>query len=235
MKSKTKKTDIPEDVTAAIKSAWPHGVVEEFDKDESYFHALCSALERDLEKMGTTALLWQTEEQTEPPSSPDFQSYHVYFLVPHGEEFRFQAETDNLTAPGDPEEPDCDATVRGDGWIGFAVGISLAAPFAVINLTSHARYEDGSIDLPDVESTIYSTDTGRRIDPDEYFRNMLPHAAFETLPPLRNEIASIIASHGIRVLDDALLNLRVPGLKADQEVFLQGPLRVRDAFFFSGV
>jgi hypothetical protein len=36
-------------------------------------------------------------------------------------------------------------------------------------------------------------------------------------------------------LDRPVLDLRVPGLKADEEVFLEAPLRVQDAFFFRGV
>ena len=32
--------DIPKDVAAAIKRCWPHGVVEEFPTDESYFHEI---------------------------------------------------------------------------------------------------------------------------------------------------------------------------------------------------
>jgi hypothetical protein len=36
-------------------------------------------------------------------------------------------------------------------------------------------------------------------------------------------------------LDNAVLDLRVPGLKASEDVFLEGPLRVQDAFFFRGV
>jgi hypothetical protein len=31
------------------------------------------------------------------------------------------------------------------------------------------------------------------------------------------------------------LNLRVQGLKAGEEVFLETPLRVQDAFFFRGI
>ena len=52
---------------------------------------------------------------------------------------------------------------------------------------------------------------------------------------LGREIASILANHHIQVLDKSVLNLRVPGLKASEEVFLEEPLRVQDAFFFRGV
>jgi hypothetical protein len=51
---------------------------------------------------------------------------------------------------------------------------------------------------------------------------------------MRGEIAAILGEHRIRVLGEPVLNLHVPGLKASPEVFLEEPLRVRDAFFFRG-
>jgi hypothetical protein len=45
----------------------------------------------------------------------------------------------------------------------------------------------------------------------------------------------MLAKHRIRILDNAVLNLRVPGLKATEDVFLEEPLRVQDCFFFRGV
>ena len=44
-----------------------------------------------------------------------------------------------------------------------------------------------------------------------------------------------MASHRISVLDESVLDLHVKGLRADPEIFLGKPLRVRDAFFFRGV
>ena len=38
-----------------------------------------------------------------------------------------------------------------------------------------------------------------------------------------------------QVLGKRVLDLQVPGLKASSDVFLERPLRVRDAFFFRGV
>jgi hypothetical protein len=58
---------------------------------------------------------------------------------------------------------------------------------------------------------------------------------FQKLQTLRQEIVSIMTSHRISVLDESVLDLPVKGLRADPEVFLQKPLRVRDAFFFRGV
>jgi len=63
----------------------------------------------------------------------------------------------------------------------------------------------------------------------------LSREAFQKLEALRVEIASILAKHRLRILDNAVLNLRVPGLKASEDVFLEEPLRLQDTFFFRGV
>ena len=44
----------------------------------------------------------------------------------------------------------------------------------------------------------------------------------------------MLRKHRIQVLDQSVLNLYVPGLKVSTEVFLEAPLRVRDALFFRG-
>lgn len=88
---------------------------------------------------------------------------------------------------------------------------------------------------PDVESFIYSENTNERVDTDQYHQEILTPEAFQRLRALRGEITSILADHRIQVLDEPVLNLYVPGLKASPEVFLEEPLRVRDAFFFRGV
>ena len=58
---------------------------------------------------------------------------------------------------------------------------------------------------------------------------------FQKLEILQQEIISIMASHRISVLDESVLDLPLEGLTAGQEVFLEKPLRIRDAFFFRGV
>ena len=58
---------------------------------------------------------------------------------------------------------------------------------------------------------------------------------FRKLEILRQVVVSIMTSQRISVLDESVLDLPVKGLRADQEVFLVKPLRVRDAFFFRGV
>jgi hypothetical protein len=235
---------IPDEVATAIKKCWPNGVLEQFDTDESYFHDVSSGLERDLRKIRGASLLWQTEDESsvsgswddeELPSSEEFQSYHVYFLAPDGSEFQFEDETEALDEPEDSEQENGDATYPGEGWIGCAAGICLAARYAVINLTSFSRYENGTRSTPDVESFIYSDTTGERVDTEQYYRETLSQEAFEKLAALRRAIASALAKHRIKVLDTAILGLPVPKLKASPDVFLEEPLRVRDAFFFRGV
>jgi hypothetical protein len=88
--------------------------------------------------------------------------------------------------------------------------------------------------IPDVESFIYSEQTQARVDTDQHHGEILTREAFQKIEALRRKIASILARHRIRVLDKPVLNLRVPGLEASGDVFLDGPLRVLDAFFFRG-
>ena len=99
---------LPKDVAVAINECWPDGVVEPFATDESYFPATHPRLEQDLRNIRGGTLLWQTEEEAaagwdnekdEPPSSDGWQSYHVFFLSPDGEEFHFEDETAGIEAP----------------------------------------------------------------------------------------------------------------------------------------
>jgi hypothetical protein len=241
-------SQIPKRVATAIKKCWPDGVVEEFDTDESYFHEIHPRLERDLRNIHGAALLWQTEKQEsgaswnddqedEPPPSEDWQSYHLFFLAPDGkEEFHFEDETEGMEEPGDPEGEDwTETTYPGEGWIGCAVGICLAARFAAINLDCFSQYEDGSRSLPDVESFIFSDETNERLDTNQHYRDILSETAFQQLEELRRKIVAVLAKHCIQVLDKSVLDLRVPSLAASKEVFLQESLCVRNAFFFRGV
>src|SRR5439155_15765062 len=95
--------EIPKNVAAAIKRCWPHGVVGEFPTDESYFHEIRHQIDRDLRSISGASLICQTEEANnagsddddwdEPRLEEEWQSYHVFFVSPNGEEFRFETET----------------------------------------------------------------------------------------------------------------------------------------------
>jgi len=234
--------EIPGDLAAAIKRCWPRSVVEEFDTDESYFHEIRHQIERDLGGISGVLLVWQTEEaggsgwdneegDEALPSYSEWQSYHVFFLSPQGEEFRFEDQT-----IGDDPEDGTQTRYAGEGRFGLALTISLATPFAAINVSTHSAFEDGTMACPDLTTSLFWDDeTGEVISANEYHRNWLGPETFRKLEILRQEIVSILTSHRISVLDESVLDLPVKGLRADQEVFLEKPLRVRDAFFFRGV
>jgi hypothetical protein len=234
--------EIPKELVGAIKRCWPRGVVEEFANDESYFHKIHHQIERDLGSISSASLLWQTEEASgvnwdddnpdePPPPSFEWQSYHVFFISHDGKEFRFEDET-----IGDDPKDGTQTMYPGEGRFGLALTISLAARFAAIHASSHSWFEDGSFTLPDPTSSFFWDDeTGKAISADEYYRDSFSQEMFQKLQTLRQEIVSIMTSHRISVLDESVLDLPVKGLRADPEVFLQKPLRVRDAFFFRGV
>ena len=243
---------IPEDVAAAIEECWPDGVIEEFDTDESYFHDIHAKLERDLRKIPGASLLWQTEAEDNsahwdddedgeddepPPFRPDFQSYHVFFLAPQGSEFEFETETENLEEP-DPEDPDGElatVTCPGRGRYGCGVAVCLATPFAAIRSSEYAHFEDGSTWTPDPGEGAYSDEKGEPVDLAASYREAVGENAFAKLENLRARIAKVLAKHGVVVLDQAILDLPAPELKADSEVFMNETLSVRDAFFLRGV
>jgi len=100
------------------------------------------------------------------------------------------------------------AMYPGEGWVGCAVGISLAVRFAIINFSRHSRYEDGSMSIPDVESVIFSTKTNERVDTTTHYRENLDPRAFQKLEKLRGKIAAVLLQHRIRVLDESVLDTR---------------------------
>src|SRR5439155_5189849 len=231
--------EIPKDVATAIKRCWPDGMVEEFPTEESYFHEIRHELVRDLSGISGASLVWQSEEARGPrwddddelPFESEWQSYRVFFVSPNGKEFRFEDET-----TGDNPEGGTETTYPGEGRFGLAVAISLAAPVAVINRSHYSQFEDGTTACPDLTSSLFwDEETGEEISAEVYQRDLLEREMVKKLEDLRQEIVSIIASHRISVLDESVLDLPVKGLRADPDVFLQKPLRVRAAFFFRGV
>ena len=242
----------PEDVAAAIDECWPDGVIEEFDTDESYFYDIHAELERDLRKIPGASLLWQTEAKDEstywnddddadepPPFSPDFQSYHVFFLSPQGSEFEFKTETEDLEEPDDFEDPDAElatVTYPGTGWYGCSIVVSLATPFAAVDFGEYAQFENGSTSTPDPGDFAYCGETGEPVDRAASLREAVGESALATLEKLRARIVKVLAKHGVVVLDQTILDLPAPDLKSDTDVFLEGKkLTVGDAFFFRGV
>jgi len=227
--------EIPRELVAAIKRSWPRDVVEEFDTDESYFHEIRHQIERDLRRISGVSLVWQTEdvdrgacddEDEALPSYSEWQSCHVFFVSPEGDEFRFEDET----IGGDPGDG-TETAFSGEGRFGLSLTISLAAPVAAIGVSSYSHYEDGGYTIPDPMSSLHmNEETGIVISANEYFRDCLGQEMFQKLEILREQITSIVALRHISVLE-SVLDLPVQSLKADQEVFVGKPVCVRDAFF----
>jgi hypothetical protein len=238
-------TRIPATVAALIKKTWPGGVIEEFDTGESDFREIQAKLERDLRKIRGASLRWQTEPEEpvygdddyddEPPLDREFQSYHVFFVVPDGDEFRYETEGETVEPPEDPEEEWIEATVPGEGLIGCAAAVCLAAPVAVVGFSDRSQYEDGTSAGADINQCIVSDKSGERVTPEAYYRSQLSPEAFKKLESLRAKIVAVLQKHRLAVLDESILDLPVRGLKAIEEVCVEKPIRVRDAFFFRGM
>lgn len=226
---------IPAEIAAVIQECWPDGVVGEFDTAESYFHDIYEDLERDLRKISGASLLWQSEPPDyEPDSNDDWQSYHVFFLAPHGAEFQFEAETEVTEEPGPDEDP-VTTTCPGSGWRGCTVCVSLAAPVAAINLDEFCRFEDGSESPPDMAGEAHDEQTGEPVDLAAQYLDILGGTGFARLQNLQAGIAGVLAKYQLLLADQATLHLAAPELGVDEDVFLEPPVTVRDAFFFRGV
>ena len=110
----------------------------------------------------------------------------------------------------------------------------LAAPVALVDFSDRALYEDGSSSGPDIEQCIVSGKSGERVTPEDCYRNVFGAEAFEKIETLRAKVVAVLRKRGLAVLDEWVLGLPVPGLTAGKEVFVEKPIRVRDAFFFRG-
>lgn len=159
-----------EDVREAIERAWPDGVVEmAFDSDESWFHdvhpKLASAIWRikgaqlahEREKEPGPVWFDHSDPEEDPPDDQEpSRSYHLFFVCPEGEAFTYETEIESIAEPdwdGDEEESELPMeTVAGSGRTGWAVAVSLIAPFAVITLSDMEAFEDGSFSEPTIES-----------------------------------------------------------------------------------
>jgi hypothetical protein len=249
-------TKLPREVVKLIAETWPDRLVEQFDTSESYFHEWEDGIGGALRRIPGVASFWETPDPSEryrdfddddfgvDDGSDQFQSYHVYFLSPRGTEFRSAVETESYADPEfdedsedmdeDPEdfEPE-EITVSGERSEGYAVGISLAAPVAAISWSSMATFEDGSFDCPDIATA--GSGEPYEDEGDEPDEAPLSEEAQRKKERLRVAIVAVLEKYKIKLLDDATLQMRVPGLRADEEVFIDKHVRVFDAFFFRGV
>ena len=227
---------IPASVRALIDQTWPDGVIQEFDPAESGFYEMRGRVEFDLSKIRGASLYWQTNadepvfanddatgEQVELP----FQSYHVFFLVPDGDDCRYATETDDLANEG--------AVVAGEGRIGCAAAVSLAGAVALVDFADRSLYEDGTSSGPEINMSIADQETGEPITAEDFYASQVGPEAVQKLEDLRARVVEVLQNHGLEVWDRALLEMPVGGLAAGEGVYMAEPIRVCDAFFYRGV
>jgi len=106
--------------------------------------------------------------------------------------------TDDFAEAGWGEEPPV-SRISGSGRTGWAVAVSLLAPFAVIELGDMVTFEDGSTTEADIESYAQTAD-GELSDPEKNCREVYGASAYKTILSLRAKIAGILEGFGITVL-----------------------------------
>ena len=74
-----------------------------------------------------------------------------------------------------------------EGRIGWVVGISMVAPFAVVKLDQMEVFENGSRSEPDVEPHIFGLD-GRKLNVEEHYREMVDDQGLAVLRKLSRKI-----------------------------------------------
>src|SRR5713226_7953346 len=247
------------DVAAAIKRAWPDGVIEmSFDSEDSWFWDVHPKLVRAFHRLKGARLLNERfpeglpllprtddDDDDNPPIDYDCEfprSYHLFFVGSEGEAFTFLTEIETQAGPeydedtGELVDGELEMiTVHGRVYYGCAVAVSLIAPVAVIALSDYSVYEDGAVAEPAI-SRYAEDDAGRSIDPESHLREALGQKSFQVLEKLRSRITAILKKQGVLVMPEAEWRKELPWLRGDEEVFVgdgvQQPVRVLDAFVY---
>jgi hypothetical protein len=247
MPGKEKKPSLRADVAAAIRKAYPEHIVDmSAVYEESYFDDVCDKVRAKLSKVCGAEILYarapqggpRWDEGSDPDEDPpdwseDSYSYHLFFLALRGEQYQFEGQIAGEDIPEGEDEPVL-MTVPTVGRIGCSIGISLIAPFAVIQFNQMEHAETGSYTIPEIDCTIFNLD-GTEVDLDEYFAELFEETGVRTLHALRDELTQILRSLGIAALPVEELRKGVPRLKADPENPLaatEGAVTVQEAFFF---
>jgi len=148
--SRPKAPDLPQPIVAALRKAYPDGLIEmPIVDEEDQFWDIYDELKHSLSKLKGATLIYEREPQREshwnPESDPDedppdwdenSRSYHVFFLSPNGRRFKYETEQEQLEEDefdgedgedlegeelGDETEPGPARSVKGQGRIGLAV------------------------------------------------------------------------------------------------------------------
>ena len=234
---------IPKRILDAINRVWPNRMVEMGCDllEESYFHELYPKLHRQFSRIKRASLRYEREAEEQGhdfkdddsdgsclPMDDQTYSYHLFFLCPDDELFRYETDEEADEADRDVEE-----VISGEGFIGCMVGVSLLAPFAVVTLNDFHEYQDGSHSCPQLEVCAFDTN-GERLTAEEFFRSQVGEAGVRLLYNLCDQAAKVLESHGITVLNEQEQRQTLPWLRSGQQVLRKGgPLTVKEALFFA--
>ena len=226
---------IPRHILEAINRVWLNGIVELGCDllEELYFHELYPKLHRKLSRIKGAALRYEREAEEQGhdfeddvsdgsylPMDDQTYSYHLFFLCPDDELFRYETNEE-----ADEADPDVEEVISGEGFIGCVVGVSLLAPFAIVAPNNCHEYQDGSHCCPELEICAFD-ENGERLTAEEFFRGQVREQGVRLLYKLCDQAAKVLASHGITVLSEQEQRQTLPWLRAGKQVLREGgPLR----------
>jgi hypothetical protein len=216
-KSRPAGPELPKALVDLLDYLWPDGVIQMFQLQESAFWDLHPKLDRKLRGIKEVRVLFERlpEHPIELPDDPEdgevllleepMRSYYSYFMSPARPEFHYRI----------------DRTPAGHGDIGLVLALSLVAPVAMMRSARREVFEDGTTLDPDItgESGLASV--------------TLPPGSEPAANSLIQSVTRIMDAAEIMVLPPSLLQVPVAWLTADPDLAVEGPVTVRDAFFFA--
>lgn len=214
------------------------------DWDDAPFWDMYPRLKAALSHIARTAVLYEREpeggprwdETSNPHEDPpdwydESRSYYLLFVSSMDQRVKFATET------AEPDEEGIERRLEGEGRIGYAVAVSLVAPFAAVRLDQLEIFENGSQSEPDIEPNIFDLD-GRKLDSVDHYRELAGDEGCAVLSTLHCEIVRVLGECGVAVISEEDLDRPVRRLRASEDVVVTlpaKPLTVRDAFFFRSV
>ena len=245
-KTRRRETDPPKYIADAIREAWPGGVIDmPVDWDDAPFWEVYPQLKAGLSRIQRGAVRAAVCYEREPEGGPrwgeasnpdedppdwhdESRSYGLFFVSSMDQRLKFATDTI------EPDEEGIERRFQGEGRVGYVVAVSLVAPFAVVTLDQMEVFENGSRSEPDVDPHIFGLD-GRKVDPEDHYRELVDETGFTILKGLRAEIVGVLGKFAVDVIPERDLEWPVRWLRAREDVVVGKPITVRDAFFFRSV
>ncbi len=239
---------LPPDIAAVLADAYPRGMIDVVWDEEA------AATERNrlrgrLGKVPGLRLLYvspaagdlsSSYTRTDDDSGDDREdemrdwddlerSYTVFFLSPSGNGFDYAVQDEGVDEEGRTHP------VVGSGRIGWAVAVSLVAPYALLRVSSLESTQGQATSFPDIEPCFFD-EGGRGVPADRVFMEMLDVGDKRQMQQARKRIMRVLKDADIVVLGDEEVGRPIPELDAEPDILVgveEGmPLTVEDAFFF---